>query len=75
MKRISLVALLLMLAGIVLGACSNKSAENGQELSSEEIAALRPTAPAGLDEDFRADAAALVANTGKPQLLEFFAYW
>jgi hypothetical protein len=35
----------------------------------------RPDAPAPVEADFRADPASVVAATGKPQLLEFFAYW
>jgi hypothetical protein len=35
----------------------------------------RPEAPAPIEADFRADSASHVAATGKPQLLEFFAYW
>jgi hypothetical protein len=35
----------------------------------------RPEAPAPIEADFRPDSASHVAATGKPQVLEFFAYW
>ncbi len=35
----------------------------------------RPDTPAAEGEDFRADPASLVGNTGRPQLVEFFTYW
>ncbi|MBN1287937.1 MAG: hypothetical protein JXB47_21240 [Anaerolineae bacterium] len=35
----------------------------------------RPAAPAAVDDDFRADPASVVAATGRPQLVEFFAFW
>ena len=35
----------------------------------------RPTAPAPVDGDFRPDPASVVAATGNPQLIEFFAFW
>jgi hypothetical protein len=35
----------------------------------------RPKAPAPIEADFRPDSASHVAATGRPQLLEFFAYW
>lgn len=35
----------------------------------------RPSAPAPIDSDFRADPASVVAATGRPQFIEFFAYW
>jgi hypothetical protein len=35
----------------------------------------RPVAPAGIDEDFREDSPLHVAATGRPQLVEFFAFW
>lgn len=35
----------------------------------------RPDAPAPVDGDFRADPASVVAATGRPQLIEFFAFW
>jgi hypothetical protein len=35
----------------------------------------RPEAPAPIEADFRPDNASHVAATGRPQMLEFFAYW
>jgi hypothetical protein len=35
----------------------------------------RPLEPAPIDGDFRADPASVVAATGNPQLIEFFAFW
>ena len=35
----------------------------------------RPSAPAPVGGDFRADPASLVGGTGNPQLIEFFAFW
>jgi hypothetical protein len=35
----------------------------------------RPSAPAAINADFRADPASVVAATGNPQLIEFFTYW
>ncbi len=35
----------------------------------------RPGAPAPVDGDFRADPASVAAATGRPQLIEFFAFW
>lgn len=35
----------------------------------------RPDAPAPIDGDFRPDPVAVVAATGRPQLLEFFTFW
>ena len=35
----------------------------------------RPDAPAQPDGDYRADSALYVGATGKPQFIEFFAYW
>ncbi|MCZ7546962.1 MAG: hypothetical protein M5R40_27120 [Anaerolineae bacterium] len=35
----------------------------------------RPDAPAAVDADFRPDPASVVAATGRPQLIEFFAFW
>lgn len=41
---------------------------------SADLAALRPDAPAAEDADFRADPVAVVAATGRPQLIEVFSY-
>gem|GEM_PF-5857164 len=35
----------------------------------------RPLEPAPIDGDFRPDPADIVAATGNPQLIEFFAFW
>lgn len=35
----------------------------------------RPIAAAGIEEDFREDSPQHVAATGRPQLIEFFAFW
>lgn len=43
----------------------------GEEATSEP---QRPAEPASPDA-FRADAVEFVAATGRPQLVEFFAYW
>jgi hypothetical protein len=39
------------------------------------VAQLLPDAPALPGSGFRSDSAQVVASTGRPQLLEFFAYW
>lgn len=39
------------------------------------VAELLPDAPASPGSGFRSDSAQVVAATGRPQLLEFFAYW
>lgn len=39
-----------------------------------DILALRPAQPAAEDEDFRPDPVAVVAATGRPQLIEVFSY-
>jgi hypothetical protein len=40
-----------------------------------EVVPGRPSAPAPIDSDFRADPASVVGATGNPQLIEFFTYW
>ncbi|GAB4414536.1 MAG: hypothetical protein Kow00106_09650 [Anaerolineae bacterium] len=42
---------------------------------SSSVALPLPAGPAPVDGDYRADSAALVGATGRPQLLEFFTYW
>ncbi len=42
---------------------------------SETAIPGRPSAPAGINDDFRSDPASVVGATGRPQLLEFFTYW
>lgn len=39
-----------------------------------DILALRPSQPAAEGEDFRPDPVAVVAATGRPQLIEVFSY-
>ena len=73
-----------IIAGLVLAGCGSVTvpptdtpSETGARIATEEgISNLptRPTAPALLDQ-YRADSAADVGATGRPQLIEFFAYW
>lgn len=46
-----------------------------EEAPASTIGPGRPDAPPPVDGDFRADSADLVAATGRPQLVEFFAFW
>lgn len=80
----------MLIAALVLAGCSSTTAvgslitpptdappETGAGAATEEgisDPAIRPTAPAPPDR-YRADSAADVGATGRPQLIEFFAYW
>ncbi len=76
MHKKILGGLTLALALLVSVACSSPpSAEEAASGVGEAVTISRPSAPAGIDEDFRSDPSEIVAATGKPQLLEFFTWW
>ena len=57
-------------------ATEEANAEEATDAGQPETAVLgRPSAPAGINEDFRSDPASVIGATGRPQLLEFFTYW
>jgi thiol-disulfide isomerase/thioredoxin len=72
-----------LIAAVLLVSCSpDFSARSDSSLAAgQESPALvenippRPNTPAEPDGDYRADSALHVGETGKPQLVEFFAYW
>ncbi len=67
----------ILMSGLILAACTSATAEvsiSGGAVDTATPAVGRPTAPAPLDQ-YRADSAADVGATGRPQLIEFFAYW
>lgn len=70
-----------MLAATIAGCSSTPTASQGgsDQSGSAAVEATpipgRPTAPAGVNEDFRSDPADVVAATGRPQLIEYFAFW
>lgn len=57
---------MVLFALLVLAACTEEDPTPRSD---------RPDAPAGIDDDFRSDAGALVGKTGRPQLVEFFTFW
>lgn len=77
----SWILLLLALGSLALTACASATPESvTRDDAATPIATSRPptpiaraTAPA-VGDSFRADHPALVANTGRPQVIEFFSY-
>jgi thiol-disulfide isomerase/thioredoxin len=69
---VALAAVLLIAAGC--SASAVPPAAGAQPTADSSQAVALPTAPAPAD-SYRADPAALVGATGRPQLIEFFAYW
>ena len=71
---LAVVAFSLIAAGCAAAAPAANSAQptiaSAQATSDVQL----PSAPAPAD-SYRADPAALVGATGRPQLIEFFAYW
>lgn len=71
----------LMLVAVVVVGCSSAAtaapagtaAEEPSTVEDAPAAAERPSEPAG--ESFRADDVSHIAATGRPQLVEFFAFW
>ena len=68
---LAVVAVSLIAAGCAAVA---PAASAAQPTADPGQAIALPTAPAPAD-SYRADSAALVGATGRPQLIEFFAYW
>lgn len=60
------VLVLLVVAVLALAACGS---DGGSKPTAQ-----RPDGPAPVGGDFRSDAGSQVANTGRPQLIEFFSY-
>lgn len=80
MRRILQVVLIALVA-IIAGACgaSGSTPEIGDPITitpdgRAETSVQRPSEPASPTGDYRPDSAALVANTGNPQLVEVFSY-
>ncbi len=74
----ALAAILFALAGCSATATDTSTQATPVTSGSGETAdviAGRPAAPAAEDADFRPDPVSVVAATGRPQLIEFFAFW
>ena len=78
-RKLIVLAALAVLMAFGAGCSVFKGMVGGEPVAepTEEAATIpgRPDAPASPDSDFRADPASVVAATGRPQLIEFFAFW
>lgn len=90
MRKFIGLSAVLMLVGVLLGACGGTparpaptpfSTSEGSDNASDESAASdvvtqfpRPSAPPAENENFREDHVSHVASTGRPQLIEVFSY-
>jgi hypothetical protein len=70
-----------LLVMIIAAACGSSGSEETVESTVGDPITVTPappaeraTAPAPVDGNFREDPAELVANTGRPQLVEVFSY-
>jgi hypothetical protein len=69
-KRFAAFALIVAIS-LMVSACGSAS----DTVSNSPATVERPSVPASPEGNFRADNVAFVAATGKPQLIEFFAFW
>ncbi len=74
---------IVLIATIILTSCSAESSPQTDQSGNAAQTALvlgksmppRPDAPADPNGDYRADSSLHVGATGRPQFVEFFAYW
>lgn len=78
LRHTAILAIIVM--GLTATACAGNTTVSSTSVTTNHSTQTnnesgRPDRPPSVNEGFRADPASVVAATGKPQLIEFFAFW